>query len=83
VVLTKPDLSAAERVQEAVGCLPARLEATLAGDEPSLGLKRWTIRDFYDAYSSGETTPVQASDSQVALFFDTSNDPRRESLVGY
>ena len=83
MVLTKPDLSAAERVQEAVGCLPARLEATLAADAPSSGLKRWTIRDFYDAYSSGETTPVQASDSQVALFFDTSNDPRRESLAGY
>jgi hypothetical protein len=53
----------AERVQEAVGCLPARLESTLAGD----GLKRWTIRDFSKAYSSGETTPVQVSSSFALL----------------
>jgi len=60
VRLTKPDLSAAERVQEAVGCLPlpARLEATLAADAVP-GLRRWTVRDFSDAYRSGETTPVQ------------------------
>lgn len=64
MTLTKPDMSAAERVQEAVGCLPARLESTLAADAPSLGIKRWTIKDFYDAYSSGETTPVQVSEDE-------------------
>ncbi|KAL6641819.1 hypothetical protein ACP70R_020000 [Stipagrostis hirtigluma subsp. patula] len=61
VSLTKPDLSPAERVQEAVSCLPARLESTLAADAPSSGLKRWTIMDFSNAYSSGETTPVQVA----------------------
>ena len=37
--LTKPDMSAAEQVQEAIACLPARLEATLDTDAPSLDLR--------------------------------------------
>ena len=37
--LTKPDMSAAEQVQEAIACLPARLEATLHTDTPSLDLR--------------------------------------------
>lgn len=57
VSLTKPDMSPAERVQEAVVCLPARLESVLA-DPPSPGFRRWTIRDFTSAYISGEITPV-------------------------
>ncbi|CAM0950150.1 unnamed protein product [Alopecurus aequalis] len=61
VSLTKPDLSPAERVQEAVGCLPAHLESTLSPDATPSSLKRWTIRDFTKAYSSGETTPVQVA----------------------
>jgi hypothetical protein len=50
-------------VQEAVSCLPERLESTLATD----GLKRWTIRDFSNAYSSGEITPVQVRSSFALL----------------
>ncbi|OEL29244.1 Fatty acid amide hydrolase [Dichanthelium oligosanthes] len=72
VRLTKPDLSAAERVQEAVSCLPARLEATLAADAASSGLKRWTIRDFSDAYRSGETTPVQVATRFLAAVKESS-----------
>jgi hypothetical protein len=68
VSLTKPDLSPAERVQEAVSCLPARLESTLTGD----GLKRWTIRDFSKAYSSGETTPVQVAKRFLAAVKESS-----------
>uniref|UniRef100_A0A0E0F2Y5 Amidase domain-containing protein n=1 Tax=Oryza meridionalis TaxID=40149 RepID=A0A0E0F2Y5_9ORYZ len=60
VSLTKPDMSPAERVQEAVVCLPARLESTLA-DPPSPGFRRWTIRDFTSAYISGEITPVMVA----------------------
>ena len=71
--LTKPDLSAAERVQEAVGCLPARLEATLAADAPSVGLRRWTVRDFHDAYRSGETTPVQVATRFLAAVRESSS----------
>ncbi|XP_020179194.1 fatty acid amide hydrolase [Aegilops tauschii subsp. strangulata] len=62
VSLTKPGLSPAERVREAVDCLPTRLESPLAADvPPSSSLKRWTIMDFSRAYSSGETTPVQVA----------------------
>jgi hypothetical protein len=64
VNLTKPGLSPAELVQEAVGCLPAELESALA--DPSSGFRRWTIRDFFRAYSSGQTTPVT-----VTIFFTT------------
>ncbi|KAM0882200.1 hypothetical protein ACQ4PT_032479 [Festuca glaucescens] len=68
VSLTKPDLSPAERVQEAVSCLPERLESTLATD----GLKSWTIRDFSNAYSSGETTPVQVAKRFLAAVKESS-----------
>ncbi|KQJ92076.1 hypothetical protein BRADI_4g41550v3 [Brachypodium distachyon] len=69
VCLTKPDLSPAERVREAVGCLPARLESTL-GAGPAL--KRWTIMDFHRAYSSGETTPVQVAKRFLAAVKESS-----------
>ncbi|KAK1628498.1 hypothetical protein QYE76_002813 [Lolium multiflorum] len=68
VSLTKPDLSPAECVQEAVSCLPERLESTLATD----GLKRWTIRDFSNAYSSGEITPVQVAKRFLAAVKESS-----------
>jgi hypothetical protein len=66
---TKPGLSPAERVQEAVGCLPARLESTLAADSPGR-LRRWTVRDFHDAYRSGETTPVQVGNNEWSSVSD-------------
>ena len=39
MLLTKPDMSVAEQVQEAVACFPARLEATLNTDAPLLDLR--------------------------------------------
>ncbi|VAH23230.1 unnamed protein product [Triticum turgidum subsp. durum] len=73
VSLTKPGLSPAERVREAVDCLPARLESTLAADAPpSSSLKRWTIMDFSRAYSSGETTPVQVAKRFLAAVKESS-----------
>ncbi|PVH33678.1 hypothetical protein PAHAL_8G043700 [Panicum hallii] len=80
---TKPGLSPPERVQEAVGCLPARLpepEAAAAlADGPASGFRRWTVRDFHRAYSSGQTTPAmvarrflaavkECSDLEMGLF---------------
>ncbi|KAK3118145.1 hypothetical protein QOZ80_9BG0694910 [Eleusine coracana subsp. coracana] len=59
VNLTKPGFSPAELVQEAVSCLPAELESALV--DPSLGFRRWTIRDFFKAYSSGQTTPAMVA----------------------
>jgi len=67
---TKPGLSPAERVQEAVGCLPALLTepaAALAGD-PASGFRRWTVRDFHRAYSSGQTTPAMVK--EISLLFN-------------
>ncbi|VAH11163.1 unnamed protein product [Triticum turgidum subsp. durum] len=72
VSLTKPGLSPAERVREAVDCLPTRLESTLAADAPQSSLKRWTIMDFSRAYSSGETTPVQVAKRFLAAVKESS-----------
>uniref|UniRef100_A0A0D9XXA3 Amidase domain-containing protein n=1 Tax=Leersia perrieri TaxID=77586 RepID=A0A0D9XXA3_9ORYZ len=72
VCLTKPDLSPAERVQEAINCLPASLESTLT-DAPSSSLKRWTIRDFNKAYRSGEVTPVQVAKRFLAAVKESSS----------
>ncbi|KAF0888458.1 hypothetical protein E2562_014267 [Oryza meyeriana var. granulata] len=72
VCLTKPDLSPPERVQEAIGCLPASLESTLT-DSPSSSLKRWTIRDFNRAYSTGEITPVQVAKRFLAAVKECSS----------
>ncbi|KAG2560453.1 hypothetical protein PVAP13_8KG062400 [Panicum virgatum] len=74
---TKPGSSPAERVQEAVSCLPARLPAP--GGGPASGFRRWTVRDFHRAYSSGQTTPAmvarrfltavkECSDLKMAVF---------------
>ncbi|KAJ3703660.1 hypothetical protein LUZ61_007365 [Rhynchospora tenuis] len=60
VNLTKPELSPVERVREAMNCLPASLESTLTG-EFSLGFKRWTIRDFHRAYTTGEASPLMVA----------------------
>ncbi|KAJ3671434.1 hypothetical protein LUZ60_007513 [Juncus effusus] len=62
VSLTKPDLSPAERVTEAMSCLPNSLESSLINDNNnSSSFKRWKIQDFYRAYISGETTPLMVA----------------------
>nr|CAB3489248.1 unnamed protein product [Digitaria exilis] len=77
VRVRKPGLLAPpELVQEAVGCLPPLLPEPA---DPSPGFRRWTVRDFHKAYSSGQTTPVmvarrfiaavkECSDLKMALF---------------
>ncbi|KAM3311860.1 hypothetical protein ACQJBY_032081 [Aegilops geniculata] len=61
VSLAKPAWSPAERAQEAVGCLPG------LADPSSPGFRRWTIRDFTRAYTSGETTPVMVARRFLAV----------------
>ncbi|CAO2143423.1 unnamed protein product [Urochloa humidicola] len=63
VRLTNPGLFPAERVQEAVGCLPAHLPepAAAVADDPAVGFRRWTVRDFHRAYCSGQTTPAMVA----------------------
>nr|CAB3491049.1 unnamed protein product [Digitaria exilis] len=59
VRVTKPGLSPPpELVQEAVDCLPPLLPEPA---DLSPGFRRWTVRDFHKAYSSGQTTPVKVA----------------------
>ncbi|KAK1646901.1 hypothetical protein QYE76_064706 [Lolium multiflorum] len=62
----KPGLSPAERVQEAVGCLPGLADPLFPG------FRRWTIRDFTKAYVSGEITPVMVARRFLAAVEDCS-----------
>ncbi|KAF7053047.1 hypothetical protein CFC21_061046 [Triticum aestivum] len=55
VSLAKPGWSPAARAQEAIDCLPD------LADPSSPGFRRWKIRDFAKAYSSGEITPVMVA----------------------
>ncbi|XP_042439047.1 fatty acid amide hydrolase-like [Zingiber officinale] len=73
VSLVKPNLSPAERVQEAAGCLPASLESSLHGSPCQF--RRWTIRDFARAYRSGETTPLAVAKRFLAAVKE-SEDPK-------
>jgi hypothetical protein len=68
VSLTKPELSPVQRVREAINCLPASLNSMLTGNLP-LGFKRWTIRDFHRAYTTGETTPLMVLFSSSINFY--------------
>jgi hypothetical protein len=61
VRVTESRLSPAERVQEAVACVPAAAQAQL---EPAAGFRRWTVRDFHRAYRSGQATPTMVSISK-------------------
>ncbi|XP_020106586.1 fatty acid amide hydrolase-like [Ananas comosus] len=70
VNLVKPDLTPAERVRQAVSCLPSGLESTLTN--PSSSFKRWTIQDFSSAYSSGETTPLAVAKRFLAAVKESS-----------
>uniref|UniRef100_A0A804MJV4 Amidase domain-containing protein n=1 Tax=Zea mays TaxID=4577 RepID=A0A804MJV4_MAIZE len=58
VRVTESRLSPAERVQEAVACVPAAAQAQL---EPAAGFRRWTVRDFHRAYRSGQATPTMVA----------------------
>ncbi|CAD6258003.1 unnamed protein product [Miscanthus lutarioriparius] len=61
VSVTEPGLSPAERVQAAVACIPADLEPPAAALADGPSFRRWTVRDFHRAYSSGQTTPVMVA----------------------
>lgn len=52
----KPGSSSAERVQEAVDCLPKDTEFTVNSNSDS-DFRRWTITDYSRAYSSRRITP--------------------------
>ncbi|GAU25407.1 hypothetical protein TSUD_70590 [Trifolium subterraneum] len=49
------DLTPQEKVQVAINCLPTTYDKPINGTKPSLN--RWTIMDYFNAYSSGVITP--------------------------
>lgn len=60
-----PDLSAADRATKAY-TLAFGSAAAGAGEECRAGWKRYTVADFYRAYSSGNVTPVQVAENVIA-----------------
>jgi hypothetical protein len=73
VSVTEAGVSPAERVQVAVAGIPADMEpaatAAALADGPSSSFRRWTVRDFHSAYSSGQTTPVMVIKQPNQPFF--------------
>jgi hypothetical protein len=59
------DLTPQEKVQAAINCLPITLDKPIIRTKPSL--TRWTIMDYFNAYSSGVITP-----NMVLLLFQIS-----------
>ncbi|URD89565.1 Amidase [Musa troglodytarum] len=74
VTPVKPNLSPAERVQEAASCLPPCLDSSSFSDSASQ-FKRPTIRDFFRAYKSGEPTPLEVARRFLAAAKET-EDPK-------
>ncbi|KAG0499709.1 hypothetical protein HPP92_004400 [Vanilla planifolia] len=68
VTYIDPNLSPAERVKEAMECLPPDLEAVA-----ETTFKRWTVHDFWKAYKSGETTPLKVAQKFLAAAKDSSD----------
>ncbi|XP_038989834.1 uncharacterized protein LOC103701393 [Phoenix dactylifera] len=80
VNLVKHNLSPAERVREAMDCLPPCLESTL--NSPGSSFKRWTIRDFSRAYRSGETTPLAVA-KRFSVAVEESTDLQMAFFINY
>ncbi|KAK2384917.1 fatty acid amide hydrolase [Trifolium repens] len=67
------DLTPQEKVQVAINCLPITLDKPINGTKPSLN--RWTIMDYFNAYSSGIITPNMVAERFIAAV-DESSKPR-------
>ncbi|MQL79405.1 hypothetical protein Taro_011832 [Colocasia esculenta] len=71
VTFVKPDLAPAERVQEAMNCLPTvsgAREASLASN-----FSHWTVMDYSRAYRSGETSPLLVAKKFLAAIQQSSD----------
>ncbi|OQU82978.1 hypothetical protein SORBI_3005G055400 [Sorghum bicolor] len=84
VSVTEAGVSPAERVQVAVAGIPADMEpaatAAALADGPSSSFRRWTVRDFHSAYSSGQTTPVMVARRFLAAVEECSGPDRNMGL---
>ncbi|KAE9602754.1 putative hydrolase [Lupinus albus] len=63
-------LTPAEKVHVAVNCLPTYSEKALTETKDSF--YRWTIMDYYKAYSSGDITPTMVAERFIAAVGESS-----------
>ncbi|OIW18144.1 hypothetical protein TanjilG_31264 [Lupinus angustifolius] len=68
-------LTPPEKVQLAVNCLPTHSEKALTETKDSFC--RWTIMDYYKAYSSGDITPTMVAERFIAAVGESSKPPFR------
>ncbi|KAG6497787.1 fatty acid amide hydrolase-like [Zingiber officinale] len=82
VSLINPNLCPIKRVQEVVNCLPEYLESTFS--DSASQFKRRSIRDFWNAYRSGETTPLVVAERFLsALKESDSSNPSMAFFISY
>ncbi|KAG6501743.1 hypothetical protein ZIOFF_041626 [Zingiber officinale] len=81
VSLINPNLCPIKRVQEVVNCLPEYLESAFS--DSASQFKRRSIRDFWNAYRSGETTPLVAERFLSALKESDSSNPSMAFFISY
>uniref|UniRef100_A0A7N0TUT7 Amidase domain-containing protein n=1 Tax=Kalanchoe fedtschenkoi TaxID=63787 RepID=A0A7N0TUT7_KALFE len=64
IICISPDASPAEKVKQAVACLPS--VAVKSADFPKSAFHRWTIMDYSHAYNSSEITPLMVAEQFIA-----------------
>ncbi|KAK8587687.1 hypothetical protein V6N12_022170 [Hibiscus sabdariffa] len=74
VIEVHPDASPAEKVQQAMDCLPLTLESSLDTSKHSC-FRRWTIADYSRAYRSGEITPLKVAERFIDAVRESSRRP--------
>ncbi|KAK8702856.1 hypothetical protein V6N13_021191 [Hibiscus sabdariffa] len=68
------DASPAEKVQQAVDCLPLTLGNSVDTLKPSC-FRRWTVMDYSRAYRSGEITPLKVAERFIDAVRESSSRP--------
>ncbi|KAK9040297.1 hypothetical protein V6N11_015468 [Hibiscus sabdariffa] len=74
VIEIHPDASPAEKVQQAMDCLPLTLESSPDTSKHSC-FRRWTIADYSRAYRSGEITPLKVAERFIDAVRESSRRP--------
>ncbi|TYI54325.1 hypothetical protein E1A91_D11G067000v1 [Gossypium mustelinum] len=74
VIEIDSDASPAERVQQAMNCLPLTAENSLDAFKFSC-FRRWTIADYSRAYRNGEITPLKIAERFIDAVHESSSRP--------
>ncbi|KAA3475559.1 fatty acid amide hydrolase-like [Gossypium australe] len=74
VIEIDSDASPAERVQQAMNCLPLTSENSLDAFKFSC-FRRWTIADYSRAYRNGEITPLKVAERFIDAVHESSSRP--------